>query len=90
MVKTVNLLIKGKVQGVFYRASARDMARKMGLTGWVQNTGSGDVEIMVTGEEEVLNQFIKWCRHGPPNASVENVTVTDSLYYDFEKFEIRK
>ena len=90
MIKTVNLVIIGKVQGVYFRASARDMARQIGLTGWVQNTDAGDVEIIVTGEEQALDQFINWCRIGPPNARVDEVTVTDIAFSNFDKFEIRR
>ena len=90
MIKTVNLVIIGKVQGVYFRASARDMARQIGLTGWVQNTDAGDVEIIVTGEEQALDQFINWCRIGPPNARVDKVTVTDIAFSNFDKFEIRR
>ena len=90
MIKTAHLLIKGRVQGVYYRASARDMARKFGLTGWVQNTDAGEVEMKVTGEEQVFDQFIDWCKIGPPNARVDEVTVMDSSLSFFDKFEIRR
>lgn len=90
MIKTVHLVIKGKVQGVYYRASARDKARKAGLTGWVQNTHIGDVEMMVTGEEQALGQFIMWCKSGPPNAIVEGVIVKDISFIHFDRFEIKR
>ena len=90
MVKTVHLIIKGKVQGVFYRASAKEMAMKAQLTGWVRNTKSGDVEILATGREEDLNQFITWCGAGPAKARVEDVTVTDMPFSVFDRFEIMR
>lgn len=90
MAKTVHLIIKGQVQGVFYRASAKDMAMKAGLTGWVRNTKSGDVEVLATGEEDVLAQFIAWCGTGPSKATVEEVTVTDMPFSPFDGFEIRR
>ncbi len=83
---TVHLLIKGKVQGVFYRASARGMAEKLNLAGWVKNTQEAQVEAMVTGEEEALQQFITWCRKGPTGAEVTEVVVspaTDSFFKGF-------
>lgn len=70
---TIHLIIKGRVQGVFYRASARDKARELGVTGWVRNTPEGDVEAMVQGKAEVVRQFIDWCAQGPPKAFVREV-----------------
>ena len=67
---TIQLIIKGKVQGVFYRASAKEKAEDLGLTGWVKNTPEGYVEIMATGEMDVLERFITWCKKGPSRAFV--------------------
>ena len=90
MNKTVHLLIKGRVQGVFYRASAKEKALNAGLTGWVRNTKSGDVEILATGTKSDLYQFINWCKTGPSKARVEEVTVTDNPFISFETFEIHR
>ena len=57
---TKYLLIRGRVQGVYYRASAKDMARKNGLTGWIRNTPDGHVEAVASGTEEQLELFINW------------------------------
>lgn len=84
---TIHLLIKGKVQGVFYRATAKKIAGKLDLTGWIRNTGEGDVEAMVTGNQDQLDQFISWCKKGPEKAQVTDVTVTpedESAFKDFE------
>jgi acylphosphatase len=70
---TIHLIIQGKVQGVFYRASAREKALSLGLTGWVKNTREGDVEIMASGKAENLEKFTQWCRQGPPQSKVTNV-----------------
>jgi acylphosphatase len=70
---TVHLLIKGKVQGVNYRAAAKSKAASLALTGWIKNTDEADVEATVTGEDEAIRQFIKWCRQGPPAAVVTDV-----------------
>ncbi len=71
----VNLRISGLVQGVFYRASARDEALALGLKGWVRNLLNGDVEAEVEGPEDDVERFIDWCRQGPPGARVEEVEV---------------
>jgi acylphosphatase len=75
---TKHLLIKGKVQGVFYRATAREVAEKLGLTGWVKNTEDGHVEAIVSGAEKPVQQFVEWCWQGPPSARVTAVAIGDA------------
>jgi acylphosphatase len=74
-VKRVELTIKGRVQGVFYRASARDEAERLGLKGLVRNLPDGSVEAIAEGEHEQLEEFIAWCRRGPPLAEVEEALI---------------
>ena len=62
---TVHLLIKGKVQGVFYRNTAKETAEAKGIQGWVRNTPEGDVEITASGDELALKDYIEWCYKGP-------------------------
>jgi acylphosphatase len=69
------LLITGMVQGVFYRASAQSEAMRLGLTGEIRNLPSGEVEAIVEGPKERIEEFIAWCRRGPPAARVEDVKV---------------
>ena len=83
---TVHLRIKGKVQGVFFRASAKEIADKLGVKGWVKNTWDEDVEAMATGDEEAVKKFIEWCWMGPRRAVVEDVIITpaqETFYDDF-------
>jgi len=87
---TVHLIIIGKVQGVFYRATAKDVADEMQLKGWVKNTDEGNVEIIATGEEDQLQRFISWCKKGPVRAVVTEVVVTKIPEEQFEKFKIVK
>ena len=86
---TVHLLIKGKVQGVFYRDTARETARRLGLTGWVRNTPDGHVEALVTGTAEGLSRFIEWAGRGPQAAVVIDIIRTDRDHEDFSDFSIR-
>ncbi|MGN6401508.1 MAG: acylphosphatase [Flavisolibacter sp.] len=85
---TVHLLIKGKVQGVFYRATAKDVAKELGLTGWVKNTKEGNVEALASGSAEQLQQFINWCRQGPAKAIVTNVEINFFEEQAFNDFKI--
>jgi acylphosphatase len=85
---TVHLIIKGKVQGVFYRATARDEAEKLGLTGWIKNTSEGNVEVVVNGSQEHIDRYIAWCWKGPSRAKVESVEVKDLQEERFDGFQI--
>ena len=85
---TVHLIIKGRVQGVFYRASAKDVAEEIGVTGWIKNTEEGNVEAMVTGSEAQLRKFIEWCKVGPRKAIVTDVVVSNKEEGNFTNFEV--
>jgi acylphosphatase len=74
-VNRADLLISGRVQGVFYRASAQQEAMRLGLCGEIRNLPDGRVEAIVEGAKERIEEFIKWCRRGPPSAEVETVGV---------------
>lgn len=90
MEKHFNITVRGKVQGVFYRASAKKMADLLGVKGFVRNEADGNVYAEAEGEEEMVIKFIQWCHHGPDNASVERVSVTDSEVQGYTSFEIRR
>ena len=85
---TVHLLISGKVQGVFYRATAKKVAKQLQISGWIKNTSKGHVEALITGEAESLKKFIVWCRMGPDKAEVEKVEVENREATSFEDFTI--
>ena len=87
-MKTVRLTIKGKVQGVFYRATAKDVADLIGVNGWVKNLPNDNVEIIATATEEILQKFINWCKQGPPKAKVDDVNVEELELQEFNGFRI--
>ncbi len=87
-MKTVHLLISGKVQGVFFRAEAKTMAEKFAITGWIKNTPDENVEALITGESAHVDKFVNWCKTGPERAKVKNVQVSESPFTRFEKFEV--
>lgn len=68
-----HLIIEGRVQGVFFRASAVEQANRLGLTGRVSNCPDGSVEVVVEGKRALVEELIRWCRQGPPGAYVDNV-----------------
>ena len=87
---TVHLIIKGNVQGVFYRATAKKIAEKNNLTGWVKNKSDGDVEAIVSGTDEDVRTFIDWCRKGPDKAQVEDVVINEKRGVSFKSFEVKR
>lgn len=78
MTRRVRIRVQGRVQGVFFRASSRDEARRHGLAGFARNEPDGSVLIEVEGGDEAVERFGAWCRHGPPDAYVTSVD-TDEL-----------
>jgi acylphosphatase len=70
------IVIVGRVQGVYFRASAREVARAQGLSGWVRNRVDGAVEAVVEGHEAAVQAFSAWCHDGPAGAYVSDVQVT--------------
>ncbi len=80
----------GKVQGVFFRASAADLARTLNLSGHVMNKPDGSVYIEVEGEEPALQQFVSWCRNGPPAARVDNCEVREGTLKGHTGFGIQR
>jgi acylphosphatase len=87
-MKTIRLIIKGKVQGVFFRATAKDIADDLGIRGSVRNLPDRNVEIRATATEELLQKFIAWCNQGPPKAKVEEVIVEALDLQEFNDFRI--
>jgi acylphosphatase len=71
----VHLRVRGLVQGVYFRASTRDEARRLHLTGWVRNEPDGSVTAVAEGPRAALEALVQWARQGPPNARVDHVDV---------------
>ena len=76
-MRTVTVRIEGRVQGVYYRAWAEQTARRLGLDGWVRNRRDGSVEAVFAGPERQVDEMLRRCADGPPDADVTEVIVTD-------------
>lgn len=87
-MKHLNIRISGRVQGVFFRASAAREALRLGLSGFVQNASDGTVYSEVEGEESAIDPFVAWCRHGPARARVEAVDIAEGPVEGFVDFHI--
>jgi len=69
------VVIRGRVQGVFFRAETRQRARSLRLAGWVRNNPDGTVEAVFQGDRDCVESMLAWCRRGPAAANVEDVEV---------------
>ncbi len=69
----VHIFVRGRVQGVWFRASAQEKANDLNLAGWARNCSDGSVEIHAEGDNSSLEEFIAWCRLGPTAASVSSI-----------------
>ena len=87
-MKAVQLYVKGKVQGVFYRASTVDVAKKLGVTGWVKNQPDGSVKIHAQGSVTAIDELILWAWQGPKNAKVTAVDTVVVAADDFITFNV--
>lgn len=89
MKKRLRIVVSGRVQGVWYRASTRSQAQSLELLGEVWNRLDGRVEIIAEGPEEGLQQFLAWCNAGPPGARVDGLESSWSpATGEFDEFRI--
>ncbi len=87
---SVQVILYGYVQGVFFRAFASERATQLGLTGYVRNLSRGTVEVNAEGERKQLNQLIGYLKSGPPSAKVEKVVTNWSEYTgSYSRFSVR-
>lgn len=90
MKRHMSILVSGRVQGVFYRASTKAKADELGISGFVQNLPDGKVYIEAEGTDESLNEFKAWCAKGPPRAIVEQVEIKEGELRNFTSFQVSR
>lgn len=83
-----HLIVRGRVQGVFYRASTRDEARRRAVAGWVRNLDDGAVEAWLEGDAEAVDALIAWMRRGPARARVTDLDINEATVFGYTDFEI--
>ena len=81
------ITVTGKVQGVFFRQTAKEVADRLSLTGFARNEPDGSVHIEVEGEKAALQDFLEWCRKGPKAATVSAVRYTEGPIAGFIGFK---
>lgn len=88
-LRHMRLIVHGRVQGVWYRASAKEAAEKLGIKGWVRNLPDRCVEIDASGGADSVEKFIQWCYQGPPGARVTTIDVQELEFeVTIENFQI--
>jgi acylphosphatase len=92
MIVRARLLVRGRVQGVWYRGAMQERAEQLGVTGWVRNQRDGAVEAEVEGDRATVQTLIAWAHEGPPSARVSEVVVEwiDPKAEPRNGFEIRR
>ena len=86
MQRRVTIRIEGDVQGVNFRQAARQEALRLGITGLARNEPDGTVTVEAEGDDSKVTAMIGWCRHGPAQARVDRIAVTDGPLAGFEGF----
>jgi len=87
-MKKVRVIVVGRVQGIWFRASTCDKAKELGVNGYVRNLVNGDVEFVAEGDDSKVDRLIQWARRGPPLARVDDIKV-EVLEYDNEYTDFR-
>ena len=88
-VEALHIVVKGRVQGVWYRGGTEARAKELSIAGWVRNCPDGTVEIHAEGERKNLDQLLEWCKKGPPAAEVTGVESKVVSIEGMETFLIR-
>ena len=89
MPVALHVRVTGLVQGVFFRAWARDEAQALGVSGWIRNCGGGSVEALLEGDAEAVEELIDLLREGPPGAQVEGVAIEEADGEGLSSFGVR-
>ncbi|MRI35340.1 acylphosphatase [Endozoicomonas sp. OPT23] len=79
-------LVTGRVQGVWFRGSAQQQAKKLGITGWAKNLPDGRVEVLMCGDVASLDSLQQWLKKGPPLARVDDLKVSEESHQAFSEF----
>jgi acylphosphatase len=80
--------VTGLVQGVFFRASTRQKAAELGISGYASNLADGRVEVLIVGEQSAATRLIEWLHRGPPSARVKSVDVREVDLEDLQEVPV--
>ena len=74
-MKSLKIIVTGRVQGVFFRASAKQMVDHMQVLGYAKNLPNGEVEVLAQGDDSAVDTLVRWLHHGPDMAHVTHVSI---------------
>jgi acylphosphatase len=89
-MKTIQIIISGRVQGVFFRASTKAVADQIGIKGFVKNAKDGTVLIEAEGDDALMEHFIDWCKFGPDDARVDDISINEIELKNYRNFDVLK
>ncbi|MDB5136746.1 MAG: acyP [Mucilaginibacter sp.] len=88
MTKHIDIVVKGKVQGVFFRGATKAVADQLGVKGYIKNEPNGDVFIAAEGDSLSLGMFLDWCNEGPEDARVTSVESHEGELKNYRNFDV--
>jgi len=89
-MKTLKIIVSGRVQGVFYRASTKAVADQIGIKGIIKNLPDGTVYIEAEGNESLMEDFVDWCKYGPDDARVDDISIEEIELKNYRNFNVLK
>lgn len=89
-MKSLQMIVSGRVQGVFFRASTKAVADQMGVKGLIKNLPDGTVYIEAEADEFIMQDFIDWCKYGPDDARVDDISIKEIDLKNYRNFDILK
>ncbi|TAK78372.1 MAG: acylphosphatase [Gammaproteobacteria bacterium] len=84
----IHCYVSGKVQGVWFRASTKEQADQLGISGWVRNLPDGRVEVLACGDKNSIDTLHQWLQHGPRLAQVTDLSYEELSWQDYPRFEV--
>jgi len=90
MIKHLDIIVKGTVQGVSYRLATKAVADQLGVRGFIKNEPNGDVFIAAEGDKATLEMFLDWCHEGPEHAVVNAIESNEGELKNYRNFEVVK
>ncbi len=88
-MKSINIIVKGNVQGVFFRSNTERKAKELGLVGYVKNMDNGEVEIRIEGSEKKIKNFIEFCESNPGSSEVSDIKIENKELVGYRNFTIK-
>jgi len=84
----IQIIITGRVQGIFFRAFVEDTAKELGIRGFVRNLPDGGLEVFAEGTDKALDELVERCKKGPSGATIDDIKVTRTRERGYERFDI--